>query len=77
MPNGKEENALSSMPRVRVSNGNGKVSIGKEGNAHTISERPVNMRTTVRIMARAKTDPMTASGDDRNDRNTVQMITGK
>ena len=53
------------------------VSIGKEGNAHTISERPVNMRTTVRIMTRAKTDPMTASGDDRNDRNTVQMMTVK
>ena len=45
------------------------VSIGKEGNAHTISERPVNMRMTVRIMTRAKTDPMTASGDDRNDKH--------
>ena len=53
------------------------ISIGQEGNAYTISERPVNMRTTVRIMTRAKTDPMTASGDDRNDRNTVQMIMGK
>ena len=50
------------------------ISIGQEGNAHTISERPVNMRTTVRIMIRAKTDPMTVSGYDRN---TVQMITGK
>ena len=60
-----------------MSRGNGNSNVGKEGNAHTISERPVNMRTTVRIMTRAKTDPMTASGDDRNDRNTVQMITGK
>ena len=74
MPNGKEENALYSNATRKVSNGNGKVSIGKEGNAHTISERPVNMRTTVRIMIRAKTDPMTVSGYDRN---TVQMITGR
>ena len=69
----EKEYALSSMPRGKGSNGNQY----RSGNAHTISERPVNMRTTVRIMTRAKTDPMTASGDDRNDRNTVQMITVK
>ena len=65
---------VSKGPRGKGSNGNGNQY--RSGNAHTISERPVNMRTTVRIMTRAKTDPMTASGDDRNDRNTVQMITG-
>ena len=35
-----------------MSRGNGNSNVGKEGNAHTISEGPVNMRTTVRIMTR-------------------------
>ena len=67
----KGENAVV-MPRVRVSNGDQYRSVRKR--AHHISERPVNMRMTVRIMTKAMTYPMTVSGHD-NDKCTGIMMT--
>ena len=62
------------MPRVKVSNGNQYRSVRKR--AHHISEHPVNMRMTVRIMTKAMTYPMTVSGHD-NDKCTGMMTEGQ